>query len=168
MGATDSGRSMSSERNAVRISPEASSVIRAHGEQAYPEECCGLLLGSQENGEYVVEEVVEIDNSQGENRRRRFLITPPQYSDAERTASLRNRTLLGFYHSHPDHPAIPSQFDTDHALPWFVYVIVSVQKGEASNVSAWILEEHQRRFTEASMLVGSPAAEPAGKAAPGS
>ncbi len=155
-------------KNTVRIFPEASGVIHTHGEQAYPEECCGMLLGTQENGEYVVEEVVEIENRQGENRRRRFLITPAQYRDAERTAALRNRTLLGFYHSHPDHPAIPSQFDTDHALPWFVYVIVSVQKGKAANVSAWVLEEQQRRFTEASVIGGPPVVEPAGRAAAGS
>jgi len=145
----------------MKISGEALGLINAHGERDYPEECCGMLLGSQREGVRVIEEVVEIDNSQGENRRRRFLITPRQYIEAEKTAALRNRELLGFYHSHPDHPALPSSFDTEHALPWFIYVIVSVQQRQAAAITAWVLSETRSQFEEVPLDVEPAVAQSA-------
>ena len=130
----------------VKIPGELFGKIAAHAERTYPEECCGVMLGREAGGERVVQELVEIDNRQDTNRRRRFLITPQQYRDAEGQAAEKNLDLLGFYHSHPDHPAAPSAFDTEHALPWFTYVIVSVAHGHASNTTAWVLEEDRGRF----------------------
>lgn len=78
------------------------------------------MLGSSKDGVQTIDSIIEIDNSQGENRKRRFLITPQQYLQAERVAEDKNMELLGFYHSHPDHPAIPSAFDTEYALPRFI------------------------------------------------
>lgn len=132
----------------MRIPGDLFQLIAAHGERTYPEECCGVMLGKQVGNERVVQETIEIDNSQDANRRRRFLISPEQYSRAERQASERNLDLLGFYHSHPDHPAAPSAFDTEHALPWFTYMIVSVSKGKADRATAWVLEEDRARFAE--------------------
>jgi proteasome lid subunit RPN8/RPN11 len=122
--------------------------IERHGEQTYPEECCGILLGTEENGEMVITALERIDNSQDANRRRRFLITAPQYARAEARARTAGLTLLGFYHSHPDHPARPSDFDTEHALPWFVYIIVSIASGHAAAMTAWQLEEERQHFIE--------------------
>ena len=127
--------------------------IAGHAGRTYPEECCGVLLGTEIGGGRFVHEILEIDNSQDANRRRRFLISPAQYRDAERQAEERRQTLLGFYHSHPDHPAIPSAFDTEHALPWFTYMIVSVAGGKAGHASAWMLEEDRRRFAEQPLAI---------------
>ena len=132
----------------VRISHALKNRIFFHGEAAYPEECCGLLLGVELEGIRQVHEVAELHNSQELNRERRFLITPEQYRQAEKLAREKNLELLGFYHSHPDHQASPSQFDTEHALPWFVYVIVSVMKRQSEEITAWILGERRQRFEE--------------------
>ncbi|RPH36488.1 M67 family peptidase [bacterium] len=127
--------------------------ITAHAERTYPEECCGVMLGREAVEERVVQEVIEIDNSQDANRRRRFLVSPAQYRDAERQAAERHMALLGFYHSHPDHPAAPSAFDTEHALPWFSYLIVSVAHGSADRATVWMLDEDRARFAEQALEV---------------
>ena len=132
----------------IEIPEELILQINRHGEAAYPHECCGMLLGVREDESLKVRRVLPIDNSQEENRRRRFLITPAQYLEAERVAVAQGCELLGFYHSHPDHPAVPSAFDTAHALPWFTYVIVSINGGRAENLSAWVLSADRERFDE--------------------
>lgn len=131
--------------------------IKAHGEADYPEECCGLLLGEEHQGEQILREILPIENSQDANRRRRFLVSPGQYRQAEQSAAERQMTLLGFYHSHPDHPAVPSAFDTEHALPWFTYVIVAVSQGRAMETTAWLLREDRKNFDERRLIVGAPA-----------
>jgi proteasome lid subunit RPN8/RPN11 len=131
----------------VKITEELFRQIALHAEGTYPEECCGMILGNEGSGQRLVREIIAIDNVQDENRRRRFLISPEQYRAAERQAAERGLDLLGFYHSHPDHPAAPSAFDTEHALPWFTYLIISVIKGEAEHATAWVLEEDRGRFT---------------------
>jgi proteasome lid subunit RPN8/RPN11 len=132
----------------IRMSELLARQIEQHGKKTYPEECCGMMLGVRANDGQIVESIVEIDNSQGENRKRRFFITPLQYLQAERTAQEKNLELLGFYHSHPDHPALPSAFDTEHALPWFTYIIVSISEGKAKSMTAWLLNEDRSRFVE--------------------
>ncbi len=137
----------------IKISEELLRRISAHGQTTYPEECCGLLLGRVLQQDQVVQEVIDIDTRQDANKRRRFLITPGQYLEAERTADRLGMTLLGFYHSHPDHPAAPSAFDTEHALPWFAYVIVAVAEGTAAEITAWQLREDRSRFEQAPLAV---------------
>ena len=137
----------------VRTSRELARRMEEHGQKTYPEECCGILLGSTDGDETVILDVVEIDNLQEDNRRRRFLITPKQYLQAERAASERNLQLLGFYHSHPDHPAIPSEFDREHALPWFTYIVLSIAHGEAKVMTAWLLSESRDRFNETPLSI---------------
>ena len=143
----------------IRISAGALRRVQAHAERDYPEECCGMMLGmDRPGGLRVVQEALPIENLQEDNRRRRFLITPSQYREAERTAAGRGLTLLGFYHSHPDHPARPSAFDTEHALPWFSYVIASVAGGRLEHLTAWELREDRRAFGERPVaLDGAPA-----------
>jgi proteasome lid subunit RPN8/RPN11 len=137
----------------LKISEELFRRIAAHAERTYPEECCGMMLGKEMSGGRIVREVVDIDNVQDENRRRRFLISPEQYRNAERQAEERKLDLLGFYHSHPDHPAAPSAFDTEHAFPWFSYVIVSVARGVAGDATAWVLGETRLKFEDQPLLV---------------
>ena len=144
----------------IRLSEKIVDEIEIHAEQTYPEECCGMMLGYSDTNIHVVESVIPIDNSQGDNRKRRFLITPEQYRHAEQLADKGNRELLGFYHSHPDHPAAPSAFDTDHALPWFSYIIVSVEKGKAAAMTAWLLNEERTQFAERMIMVGPSSTAP--------
>jgi proteasome lid subunit RPN8/RPN11 len=133
------------------VSTSALAEIRTHGERDYPEECCGMMLGTSDGDRHRVTKVITIDNIQEENRKRRFLISAAQYLQAERRAAEEGLELLGFYHSHPDHPAIPSDFDTEHALPWFSYIIVSVQRGTSADITSWLLRQDRTRFDQQSL-----------------
>ncbi|HUL43052.1 MAG TPA: M67 family metallopeptidase [Bacteroidota bacterium] len=132
----------------LRISHELVRRISLHGEQTYPEECCGALYGTEAEGVRTVLYVQEISNTQDVNRERRFSLTADQYRSAERKAKELHLTLLGFYHSHPDHPAEPSQFDLEHAFPWFSYIIQNISGGNAGLLTSWILDETRMRFNE--------------------
>jgi proteasome lid subunit RPN8/RPN11 len=91
---------------------------------------------------------VELPNTTEEGPRRRFLVRPSDYRMAEERARELGGELLGFYHSHPDHPARPSQFDLDHAWPTFAYVIVAVAAGAAADMTVWWLKEDRSSFEE--------------------
>jgi proteasome lid subunit RPN8/RPN11 len=132
----------------IRISGSAEESIRRHGAGAYPEECCGALLGQPTENGKTITQVLPLENARAESRENRFLIEDQAYVRAEREADRRGLALLGFYHSHPDHPAKPSQFDLDHAFPWFSYVIVAVRNGTPEAMTCWILSEERDRFVE--------------------
>jgi proteasome lid subunit RPN8/RPN11 len=119
-------------------------AIRRHGEDTFPHECCGALIGGADR----VTSAVALPNTTEEGPRRRFLVRPSDYRTAEARASELGGELLGFYHSHPDHPARPSQFDLDHAWPNFAYVIVSVMSGTARDMTVWFLRDDRSRFEE--------------------
>jgi proteasome lid subunit RPN8/RPN11 len=116
--------------------------IRRHGEEAYPHECCGALVGRND----AAAAVVALPNTTEEGPRRRFLVRPSDYRLAEQRAGELGAELLGFYHSHPDHPARPSQYDLDHAWPNFAYVIVSVAAGAAADMTVWWLKDDRTTF----------------------
>jgi len=118
---------MSERRLTISLALEAE--IRRHGEATYPHECCGALVGRDQ----AVTSIVPLPNTTEEGPRRRFLVRPADYREAEQRSAERGGDLLGFYHSHPDHPARPSQYDLDHAWPTFAYIIVSVAGASASN-----------------------------------
>jgi proteasome lid subunit RPN8/RPN11 len=128
----------------LRLSSEVIAAIRAHGRDTYPHECCGALIGQA--GEVV--EALALPNTTEEGPRRRFLVRPDDYRAAESRASAMGAELLGFYHSHPDHPARPSQYDLDHAWPFLSYVIVSVQGGEPDELRSWRLRDDRSQFDE--------------------
>lgn len=132
----------------LKIKEELIEKINTHGEESYNEECCGALIGTVENGIFNVTELLQFKNEKTGNRERRYLISPKEYMRSEKTAADKNLNLLGFYHSHPDHPAVPSKFDTDHALPWFVYIIVSVNNKKAEKITSWKLKEDRSSFDE--------------------
>ena len=119
-------------------------AIRLHGQDTYPHECCGALVGR----DGVVTAVVELPNTTDEGPRRRFMVRPSDYQLAERRATALGGELLGFYHSHPDHPARPSQYDLDHAWPTFAYIIVAVASGAARDMTVWFLKEDRSSFLE--------------------
>ncbi len=119
-------------------------AIEQHGRETFPHECCGALLGE---GDTVVA-THPLPNVTTEGPRRRFRIDDQDYLAAERQAGRAGLSLLGFYHSHPDHPAVPSQYDLDHAWPTFVYPIVSVMAGEPAALTAWMLRDDRTAFDE--------------------
>ncbi len=124
------------------------SGIKKHAERTYPNECCGLLIGNfDEEGVKTVAEVFPIENAkEAAAQHNRSLITPPDLMRGERYARGKKLDVVGNYHSHPDHPAIPSQFDLDHALPVWSYVIVSVLKGKAADLRSWEMENDRSKF----------------------
>lgn len=132
---------------AVAMSEAIRLAIRAHGMQTYPNECCGALIGR----DGLVAESFALPNTTDEGPRRRFLVRPADYRAAEARAAESGYELLGFYHSHPDHPAQPSQYDLDHAWPSLSYVIVSVRDGQPHELRSWRLREDRSRFDEESV-----------------
>lgn len=130
----------------LRIPEEIAARIREHGAESYPYECCGALLGRESDGGRRVVELLPLANRRHDSLRNRFSISPEDYRRAEQVAAERELELLGWYHSHPDHPALPSEFDREHAWPWFSYVIVSVEQGKAGPMVAWRLADDRSRF----------------------
>jgi proteasome lid subunit RPN8/RPN11 len=126
------------------LDPGMGTAIRRHGEETFPHECCGALIGRDGR----VTAVVPLPNTTEEGPRRRFMVRPSDYRLAEQRASERGADLLGFYHSHPDHPARPSQYDLDHAWPTFAYAIVSVMSAVAKDMTVWFLKEDRSSFDE--------------------
>lgn len=127
--------------------------IQSHGRTTYPEECCGFLFGTEINNERVIHEVIPIDNSREDNKERRFLITPEDFIEAERRAQNLNLSLIGFYHSHPDHPAIPSEFDREHALPSYSYVIISVRNHQPAEIRSYQLADDRESYIEEKLII---------------
>lgn len=132
----------------IRISERHIEAIREHGRESYGDEACGVIYGRRRDGDKEVQGLVPLANSRDGQRHRRFLITPKDYLRAESQASARGMELLGFYHSHPNHPAVPSAYDLEHAWPLFSYLIVSVWKGEPREVRSFVMNEDRDAFTE--------------------
>lgn len=125
--------------------------IREHGREAYPEECCGALLGRNGEPPRVVR-AERIENARPEERARRYEVSPRDYLRVERLALAENLALLGFYHSHPDHPAAPSRYDRDRAFPFFHYLVCAVAAGVPAEVTAWTLLEETGEFEREAIL----------------
>lgn len=151
----------------LRLDPAGLEQVHAHLARAYPEEGCGVLVGRDEGARRVVERVVVFGNQREDSRRNRYLISPEQLLQVEREARLEGLDVVGFFHSHPDHPAFPSAFDLEHAWPYYSYLIVSVAEGRAGEARAWRLAPDRSRFEpEAIEPVPAEAAEPAESKSP--
>jgi len=134
----------------LQLSSELENNIRTDGEAAYPNECCGILIGEVDHeGIKTVRRTLSIDNAGEEGEQyHRFLITPEDMMKAEQSARAMKLDVVGFYHSHPDHPSAPSGYDKDHALPFYSYVIVSVDKGKAQILTSWELTDDRADFVQ--------------------
>jgi len=121
-------------------------AIETHAARGYPEEACGVLLGRDEKERRVVSEVVELENAGESSRHNRYVISPEQFLRAERRARDTGLDVIGFFHSHPDHPARPSAFDLEHAWPYYSYLIVSVMNGRVTDARSWRLTDDRSRF----------------------
>lgn len=121
--------------------------IKEHAQKDYPYECCGILLGKFENGEKTVTQVLEISNEkEEENRHNRYLIPSSKILETELYAIKNGLDIVGFYHSHPDHSAIPSAYDVEHALPVYSYLIVSVYDAKAVDFTISVLTPDRAKF----------------------
>jgi proteasome lid subunit RPN8/RPN11 len=132
----------------LRLSREILERIHAHGEQAYPEEGAGFLLGV-DGGQRIVTDIFPIDNAREEDaRHNRYQVTTGDFLEAETMADGLGLNLIGVFHSHPDHPNHPSEFDREWAQPYFSYLITSVGSGKALESRSWRLDEDRSRFVE--------------------
>ena len=141
----------------ISISPEDLSAIREHGERDYPYECCGLLIGRFDaDGTKIVVETYPISNAREESaKRNRFLIEPEELMRGERYASSKKLDVVGFYHSHPESPAVPSQYDLEHAWPTYSYIIVSVMRQKAADLFSWEQQPDRSKFDSEEIKVMS-------------
>lgn len=147
-------------------------TICAHAENIYPEECCGLLLGKIHQADKTLVEVVVTDNAWNReavatftavddmagldgSKRSQYTIAPEVMLKVQRQARDRQLDIIGIYHSHPDHPAIPSEFDRVYAWQQYSYLIVSVQQGKASEWKSWSLNDNHQ-FQLESVIVIEP------------
>ena len=131
----------------LRLNEELVHRIRAHAAECYPHECCGALFGREGDSGREIFDMLPLENRHGDSPRNRFAISPEDFRRAEKVARECGLDLVGWYHSHPDHPALPSEFDRAHAWPWYSYLIVSVEQRQPGQVTSWRLADDRVRFT---------------------
>ena len=141
---------------AIKVKQEHLKQIKAHGERAYPHECCGFLLGKRESETNVLVETYAAENERQDSRETRYLITPDQYKRADDYARNRALGVIGYYHSHPDHPAAPSGYDLDHSCwPGESYIIVAVEHGKAAALNSFTKPDYTR-FEQEEIVIDQP------------
>lgn len=131
---------------AIRLSEEFRGAIRSHAARDYPHECCGALLGHLDSGIKAISEIREIANTHEEGHERRYSISAEDMFRVEQYARSCGKSVLGFYHSHPDHPARPSDYDREWAWPGYSYIILSVERGIPSEMTCWTLDSDEKYF----------------------
>lgn len=138
----------------LRLSKAQDDQIRREAANVYPNECCGIIYGVIRAGARVVTALEAVANVFDEQERyHRFSISGEQLMKAERQAGERNELVLGFYHSHPDHPARPSEYDRTHAWLFYSYVIVAVAKRTPGEMTSWQLNEMTEQFEQQSVEI---------------
>lgn len=135
----------------LKITSELAGQIRSHGAETYPHECCGALLGrdTEVADRPVYREIHALHplvNRRDDSPQNRFSVTSRDVLEAEKDARARGVEVVGWYHSHPDHPARPSQYDRDHAWPWYSYIIVSVANKIPEDLTSWRLTDDRADF----------------------
>lgn len=138
--------------NRIVISPRHLLTLQQHARSTYPEECCGILIGRRpEEGDgstALVERILAASNDREDSRHNRYVIDPQTILAAQKAAKSADLDIVGYYHSHPDCPAVPSDFDREHAWPGLSYLIVSVVKGEVAETRSWQLTDDRESFDE--------------------
>ncbi len=137
---------------AIELTNEIINRFTSHAEEDYPHECCGFLLGRFNGDSSEVTEYKPCINTKEENRERRFLIDPAEYQKAEDYADDNDLSIVGIFHSHPDHPNEPSEFDRVHAWPGFSYIIISIRQGKGAGFRSWLLLEDRSGFNEEQVI----------------
>jgi proteasome lid subunit RPN8/RPN11 len=154
----------------LKMSAELAQQIRQHGAKTYPHECCGAFLGRDDvNGDVTsaggerlpLREIVALfplTNRREDSPHNRFSVTAEDVRDAEKAAREKKLDVVGWYHSHPDHPARPSQYDREHAWPWYSYIIVSVANGKPEDMTSWRLSDDRSDYACEEIAVSERAA----------
>jgi proteasome lid subunit RPN8/RPN11 len=141
-------------KTTIQVSTKLLQQIHSHGESAYPEEGAGLLLGEADGDRKWVVAILGLNNAREQSaRHNRYLITPQDMLNGEQEAMRLGLDVVGVFHSHPDHPNRPSEFDREWAMPWYSYLITSVQDGQAVESRSWRLEEDRSAFIEEQIQV---------------
>ena len=130
----------------LKVPSQLAAKIQAHGMETYPHECCGAILGRDVDGRREVLGLLALANRRDDSPRNRFEVTPGDVQLAEKTAAEKKLELIGWYHSHPDASARPSEFDREHAWPWYSYIIVSVQSGQPRDMNSWRLRDDRSAY----------------------
>ncbi len=136
----------------IHLNEQLLDALKNDAFHSFPDECCGFMLGKENGEERVIEQIIVVNNCKEGDKRRRFEISPSDYLNAERYADENQLQLLGVYHSHPNHPSIPSEHDRIAAQPYFSYTILSVRENELVSVQSWKLNE-QFQFEEEKVLI---------------
>ena len=155
----------------LKISPELAQKIRAHGAETYPYECCGALLGrdTSETGRTTpsgldqsskreILALFPLVNRRDDSPRNRFSVTSDDVRAAEKAAQIQKLDVVGWYHSHPDHPARPSEYDREYAWPWYSYIIVSVANGAPQEMTSWRLNDDRAAYASEEIAISDHAA----------
>ena len=131
----------------LKLSRQIEAAIQKAGVEAYPNECCGILFGSEDGDDHIVTSLRPIENArESDEQYHRFLITAEDMMQAELEARKLGLEIVGFYHSHPDHPARPSDYDREHALPFYSYIILRVAEGRPEQMTSWRLQLSREAF----------------------
>ena len=140
--------------NVLMLTESQRQQIEREAAAAYPDECCGIMYGKDAAGQRIVSTLEAVPNVFDEvERYHRFSISPKQLMDAERRAASLGELVIGFYHSHPDHPARPSEYDREHGWPFYSYVIIAVAKGMPDKMTSWLLSEQTEQFQEQTISI---------------
>jgi proteasome lid subunit RPN8/RPN11 len=152
----------------LKLGTELAEKIRHHGAETYPHECCGALLGrdgagtplsdAEQPASREVLALYPLVNRRDDSPRNRFSVTSDDVRAAEKAAREQGLDVVGWYHSHPDHPALPSQYDRDHAWPWYSYIIVSVANGQPQDMTSWRLCDDRTEFAGEEIAIRDHAA----------
>jgi len=155
----------------LKLSTEIAQKIRQHGAETYPNECCGALLGRDAAGSEAttgtggvqpppreILALFPLVKRRDDSPRNRFSVTSEDVRDAEKAAQEKKLDVVGWYHSHPDHPARPSQYDREHAWPWYSYIIVSVANGKPEDMTSWRLSDDRSEYACEEIVISDHAA----------
>jgi proteasome lid subunit RPN8/RPN11 len=126
----------------LRLPGALADEIRRHGEAAYPAECCGAMVGRVEGAAKAVLRLSPAVNRRTDDPHR-YLIAPDDLRRLEHEVREAGQEIVGYYHSHPDHPARPSAFDAEHAWPWYSYLIVRIDGGRGADMASWVLDDER-------------------------
>lgn len=137
----------------ILLKQEHKDSIYQHAEEIYPFECCGFLIGKVVKEHYQIYDVLRAKNTRSDSAQNRYQIDPRELYEVDRSMQSHGLGVVGIYHSHPDVPCVPSEYDREHACPWYCYLIVSVVNGRSSNMKNWRLRDDMSAFDEDNLFI---------------
>lgn len=132
----------------LKINPEAWAVMTRHAEAAFPDECCGAMLGTADGDSKVVHEAVPLENVYAGQQATRYELRPEDLLAADKAARARGMDLIGIFHSHPDHDAYFSETDLKNSCPWYSFVVLSVKGGRYNHAKSFLPNMDQTEAAE--------------------